>query len=162
MNYNARHVFFFAPTGWCLEEGAKKETTRTTYENNFWRSAGELARTWKRGRVRPRWRMLFLQLFRLFLIEEEKMNRFFNHGIHRIRGMMVSLVLLFGVAVSAVAAEPGITVEARQRYPWNGLVDLKFTIAGESGTKYDTSFTAKDMVGCTNIAMKTIRKSDGK
>ena len=74
---------------------------------------------------------------------------------------MVSLVLLFGVAVSAVAAEPGITVEARQRYPWNGLVDLKFTITGESGTKYDTSFVAKDMVGGTNIAMKTIRKSDG-
>ena len=85
----------------------------------------------------------------------------FNHGIHRINGMIVSLVLLFGVAVSAVAAEPGITVEARQRYPWNGLVDLKFTITGESGTKYDTSFTAKDMVGGTNIAMKTIRKSDG-
>ena len=79
----------------------------------------------------------------------------FNHG------MIVSLVLLFGVAVSAVAAEPGITVEARQRYPWNGLVDLKFTITGESGTKYDTSFVAKDMVGGTNIAMKTIRKSNG-
>ena len=89
------------------------------------------------------------------------MNHFLNHGIHRIHGMIVSLVLLFCVAVSAVAAEPGIRVEARQRYPWNGLVDLKFTIAGESGTKYDTSFTAKDMVGGTNIAMKTIRKSDG-
>ena len=85
----------------------------------------------------------------------------FNHGIHRIHEMTVLLVLLFGVAVSAVAAEPGITVEARQRYPWNGLVDLKFTITGESGTKYDTSFTAKDMVGGTNIAMKTIRKSNG-
>ena len=90
------------------------------------------------------------------------MKMFFNHGIHRIHGMMVSLVLLFGVAVSAVAAtEPGITVEARQRYPWNGLVDLKFTITGEIGTKYDTSFVAKDMVGGTNIAMKTIRKSNG-
>ena len=89
------------------------------------------------------------------------MNMVFNHGIHRIHGMTVSLVLLFGAAVSAVAAEPGITVEARQRYPWNGLVDLKFTITGEIGTKYDTSFTAKDMVGGTNIAMKTIRKSDG-
>ena len=86
---------------------------------------------------------------------------FFYHGIHRIHGTLVSLVLLFGVAVSAVAAEPGITVEARQRYPWNGLVDLKFTITGESGTKYDTSFVAKDMVGGTNIAMKTIRKSNG-
>ena len=85
----------------------------------------------------------------------------FNHGMHRIHGMTVLLVLLFGVAVSAVAAEPGITVEAWQRYPWNGLVNLKFTITGESGTKYDTSFTAKDMVGGTNVAMKTIRKSNG-
>jgi hypothetical protein len=77
--------------------------------------------------------------------EGEEENMGFNHRIH---GMIVSLVLLFGVAVSAVAAtEPGITVEARQRYPWNGLVDLKFTITGESGTKYDTSFVAKDMVG---------------
>ena len=87
--------------------------------------------------------------------EGEEENMFFNHGIHRIHGMVVSLILLFGAAVSAVTAEPGITVEARQRYPWNGLVDLKFTITGESGTKYDTSFVAKDMVGGTNIAMKT-------
>jgi hypothetical protein len=75
--------------------------------------------------------------------------------------MIVLLILLFGVAVSAVAAEPGIMVEARQRYPWSGLVDLKFTITGDSGTKYETSFTAKDMVGDTNVVMKTIRKSNG-
>lgn len=113
--FKARHVFFFAPTGYA----------------------------WRKGR------------------KGEKMSNFFNHGIHRIHGIFVSVVLLFGFAVSAVAAEPGITVEARQRYPWNGLVDIKFTIAGESGTKYDTSFVAKDMVGGTNIAMKTIRKSNG-
>lgn len=102
---------------------------------------------------------LFLQLFKLLSIKRGGMKMVFNHGIHRIHGMIISLVLLFGIAVSAVAAEPGITVEARQRYPWNELVDLKFTIMGESGTKYDTSFTAKDMVGGTNIAMKTIRKA---
>ena len=64
-------------------------------------------------------------------------------------------------AGAALAADPGITVSARQRYPWNGLVDLHFTITGESGVKYDTSFTAKDMVGNTNIAMRTIRKAYG-
>ena len=64
-------------------------------------------------------------------------------------------------AGTALAADPGITVSARQRYPWNGLVDLNFTITGDAGTKYDTSFTAKDMVGNTNIAMRTIRKADG-
>jgi hypothetical protein len=109
----------------------------------------------KRGRVRPRKNKLFLQLFKLLSIKRGDMKMFINHGIHRIHGTLVSVVLLFGVAVSAVAAESGITVEARQRYPWNGLVDLKFTITGESGTKYDTSFTAKDMVDGTNVAMKT-------
>lgn len=76
---------------------------------------------------------------------------------------MKSLIpcVCFFTAFSALAAEPSITIEARQRYPWNGLVDLQFTITGTSGTKYDTSFTATDMMGNTNIAMRTIRKSDG-
>ena len=64
-------------------------------------------------------------------------------------------------AGTALAADPGITVSAKPRYPWNGLVDLRFTIIGEAGKTYDTSFTAKDMVGNTNIAMRTIRKVDG-
>lgn len=61
----------------------------------------------------------------------------------------------------AFAADPTITVSAKQRYPWDGLVDLHFTITGTSGTRYDTSFTAKDMVGGTNVTMATIRKSNG-
>ena len=72
------------------------------------------------------------------------------------------VAMLAHVCASAgLAADPTITVLARQRYPWNGLVDINFTITGTSGTKYDTSFTAKDMVGNTNIAMRTIRKTDG-
>jgi len=83
---------------------------------------------------------------------------FFNHGLHRVASLTLAIV---GMAWAAVAAEPTISVSARQRYPWNGLVDLNFTITGTSGTKYDTSFTAKDMVGNTNITMQTIRKADG-
>ena len=52
-------------------------------------------------------------------------------------------------------------VKARQRYPWNGLVDVRFTITGESGVKYDTSFTARDLVGGTNLTLKTLNKSNG-
>ena len=63
------------------------------------------------------------------------------------------------LTLTALADDPTISVYAQQRYPWNGLVDLHFTITGASGTKYDTSFTAKDMVGTTNITMRTIRKS---
>ena len=83
---------------------------------------------------------------------------FWNHGLH---GLAALTLACFGMAWAAFAAEPTILVEARQRYPWNGLVDLHFTITGTSGTRYDTSFTAKDMVGGTNITMATIRKSNG-
>ena len=84
-----------------------------------------------------------------------------NHGIHRIHGMVVLAVAALGTSLAVFAADPAITVSAQQRYPWNGLVDINFTITGDAGTKYDTSFTAKDMVGNTNIAMRTIRKVDG-
>lgn len=68
--------------------------------------------------------------------------------------------LAFCAAVVGFAAE-SINITATPRYPWNGLVDLKFTIDGTSGTKYDTSFTAKDVAGGTNLTMKTLSKSDG-
>ncbi len=64
-------------------------------------------------------------------------------------------------AGTALAADPAISVSIRQRYPWNGLVDINFTITGEEGTRYYTSFAADDVVGGTNIAMQTIRKADG-
>ena len=64
-------------------------------------------------------------------------------------------------AMTSVFAEESIGITATPRYPWNGLVDLKFTIDGTSGTKYDTSFTAKDVAGGTNLTMKTLYKSDG-
>lgn len=80
--------------------------------------------------------------------------------MRKTRKIAILVQLLLAVTVSAFAADPGITVSARQRYPWNGLVDLNFTITGTSGAKYDTSFTAKDMVGNTNIAKRTIRKAD--
>ena len=75
--------------------------------------------------------------------------------------LMMATMLAQICASTVLAADPAITVSARQRYPWNGLVDVHFTITGDAGTKYDTSFTAKDMVGNTNIAMRTIRKADG-
>ena len=84
-----------------------------------------------------------------------------NHGIHRIHGMFLLAVAALGTSLAVFAADPAITVEAQQRYPWNGLVDVHFTITGDAGTKYDASFIAKDMVCNTNIAMRTIRKADG-
>ena len=90
-----------------------------------------------------------------------------NHGLHpptpRLRraGRQAALTLaIVGMALTA-AADLGITVSARQRYPWNGLVDINFTITGDAGKKYDTSFTAKDVAGGTNLTLKTLYKSDG-
>ena len=114
------------------------------------------------------------------------MNMVFNHRLSRTRGAnacagravaplpprgrgtrpacpqwLVAICAFFAFTLTAPAADPTISISARQRYPWNGLVDLNFTITGTSGTKYDTSFTAKDIVGNTNITMATIRKADG-
>lgn len=65
------------------------------------------------------------------------------------------------LAGAALAAEPAISVTAKQRYPWNGLVDVDFTVAGDSGSKYKVAFAAKDEVGGTNLTMKTLTKSNG-
>ena len=78
------------------------------------------------------------------------------------RGLVALVAAVLALtSLTGFSADPAITVQAKQRYPWNGLVDLHFTITGESGVKYETSFTAKDMVGGTNITMNTIRKADG-
>ena len=71
--------------------------------------------------------------------------------------VMACAVMLGGLAIAAES----ISITATPRYPWNGKVDLKFTIDGTSGTKYDTSFTAKDVAGGTNLTMKTLYKSNG-
>lgn len=54
-----------------------------------------------------------------------------NHGIHRIYGMVLLAVAALGTSLAAFAADPGITVSARQRYPWNGLVDIDYPSKGE-------------------------------
>ena len=54
--------------------------------------------------------------------------------------LLVAVCTFFALALTFFAAEPGITVSARQRYPWNGLVDINFTITGDAGTKYDTDY----------------------
>jgi len=77
---------------------------------------------------------------------------------------IVRFTFAFGlmfVCMMASAADPTISVTAQQRYPWNGFVDLSFTITGDSGMKFDTSFVAKDLVGGTNFLMKTVYKSNG-
>ena len=75
---------------------------------------------------------------------------------------MKNLMMLLAATflLNAGAAE-SIAITATPRSPWDGKVDLTFTITGESETKYDTSFVAKDLVSNTNLTMKTLYKSDG-
>ena len=71
------------------------------------------------------------------------------------------IMCLTGLCANLGFSAESISIAATPRYPWNGKVDLKFTIDGTSGTKYDTSFTAKDVAGGTNLTMKTLYKSNG-
>lgn len=69
------------------------------------------------------------------------------------------VLLLSLLATITHAVEPTIAVtSAAQRYPWNGMVDFTFTITGESGVKYTPSFAAKDLIGGTNLVMKTFHR----
>ena len=52
-------------------------------------------------------------------------------------------------------------VSCRQRYPWNGKVDIGFSMSGEENVQYITSFPAKDLAGNTNLPMQTVHKLDG-
>ena len=49
-------------------------------------------------------------------------------------------------------------VSARQRYPWNGKVDIRFDSVGK---QYTVSLVAKDIVGGTNIAIRTVYSENG-
>ncbi|MDO5012648.1 MAG: hypothetical protein Q4E56_04010 [Pseudomonadota bacterium] len=63
-------------------------------------------------------------------------------------GMMIGTMVLKGAEVTDVTA--------RQRYPWNGLVDIGCTLSGNAGTTYQLIVSAVDKVGGTNMTVKTV------
>ena len=63
------------------------------------------------------------------------------------------------VVSKELALHPALAVEdvaARQRYPWNGKVDIDCEITGDVTKKYSVTFAADDEVGHTNLAIKTV------
>ena len=51
---------------------------------------------------------------------------------------------------------PAVTsVAMRQRYPWNGLVDVDVTFEGKSGETYRIELSATDKAGGTNLPVRT-------
>ena len=47
-------------------------------------------------------------------------------------------------------------VKARQRYPWNGLVDIDFELDSKATEPYQMQVTVVDNVGKTNLPVKTV------
>ena len=54
-----------------------------------------------------------------------------------------------------------VSVAACQRYPWNGLVDLSFTVTGEAEAAYTVSFAAKDGTTDVGLPMPSVSYVDG-
>ena len=53
-------------------------------------------------------------------------------------------VMMMAVGMAAFAATPTVSnVKAQQRYPWNALVDIDYTITGDT-TGLDLSFSVRD------------------
>ena len=63
------------------------------------------------------------------------------------------------VASKELVLSPALAVEdakARQRYPWNGKVDIDCEITGDATKKYRVSFSVSDEIGKTNLTIKTV------
>ena len=52
-------------------------------------------------------------------------------------------------------------VRARQRWPWNGKVDIDFDVVGSAGVSYGVVLSVTDTIGGTNLTMRTVTTSDG-
>ena len=75
--------------------------------------------------------------------------------------MNIKKVIAIGtsvVAVSALALDyVEVTgVKARQRYPWNGLVDIDFTLDSKATEPYLMNVVAYDNVGKTNLPIRSV------
>jgi len=74
--------------------------------------------------------------------------------------MNIKQIITIGVAGMAMGALALDRVEvtgvtARQRYPWNGLVDIDFTTDSNPTEPYQMKVVAFDNVGKTNLPVKT-------
>lgn len=71
------------------------------------------------------------------------------------------LLQVLGMVASADIAFEVKDVEAHQRYPWNGKVDIDFTIdSAVEGSNFTVSVSAEDTVGKTNVVLSAVRYDD--
>lgn len=75
-------------------------------------------------------------------------------------GAMMMSALAAMTAYADIAFEVK-DVEAHQRYPWNGKVDIDFTIdSAVEGSNFTVSVSAEDTVGKTNVVLSAVRYDD--
>ena len=70
---------------------------------------------------------------------------------------------VIGSAVMAMAATSFEVknVEAHQRYPWNGKVDIDFQLTSANpDTAYIVEISCVDNIGHTNLSMRTVQRND--
>lgn len=70
---------------------------------------------------------------------------------------VITIGIVFATANALALDAVEVTgVKARQRYPWNGLVDIDFTLDSKATEPYLMKVTAFDNVGKTNLPVKTV------
>ena len=62
--------------------------------------------------------------------------------MNNIMKFIMPAAMAAGMAAIAQAAEVN-DVKARQRWPWNGLVDIDCTVSGINGTDYGSAYVKK-------------------
>lgn len=75
--------------------------------------------------------------------------------------MNIEKVIMIGAVFAAASALALDYVEvtgvkARQRYPWNGLVDIDFTLDSKATEPYLMNVTVFDNIGKTNLPVRTV------
>ena len=83
-------------------------------------------------------------------------------GFYRIRqgtltaGGNYAISFTEGVFSIAAVAPSFTRISARQRYPWNGLVDVDVALEGNTGETYRIELSAADRIGGTNLTVATV------
>lgn len=80
-----------------------------------------------------------------------------------LKQMIISVALCIGAAFGAFAGTnfEVKNVEAHQRYPWNGKVDIDFLIeSSDADAEFKVTVVCTDHVGNTNLTLRTIKYND--
>jgi len=76
------------------------------------------------------------------------------------KNLLLFLCLLCSLSLLAEIRVTNVTV--KPRWPWNGLVDVTYTVVGEPGQYYSVSFTGHDLVRNETVEMKSMSGLGGR